>query len=188
MRTHCRNGHDLLNEQDVYRRPNGDTECKICSRNRDKARYPARRQEVIDRATQWYKDNPEKLKAVQRKQEQRPEVKKRRKEFYEKTKSHSWRKFSMLQSIARRIGRDFSITQTDYELLIYNKPCFYCGGSLPEVGYGTDRQDNKLGYTTANIVPCCETCNEKKGSLEGLGFKYPRTVELLREILEAPHV
>jgi 5-methylcytosine-specific restriction endonuclease McrA len=81
--------------------------------------------------------------------------------------------------------------QCNYELSLsfeeaarlHQLPCSYCGGVLPDAGCGIDRQDNRLGYTVANSVPCCSSCNRKKGRLEQLGFMFPRTVELLRELL-----
>lgn len=183
MRTHCRNGHELSNEKDIRRKANGETECKICSRLRDKERYPGRRQDMIARVTQWAKDNPEKFKANQAKQELRPEVKVKRKKFYEETKSESWRKFSVLRSKAKAHNQDFEISQEDYERFTRNNACFYCSGPLPKVGYGIDRLNHLIGYVFANCVPCCETCNEKKGRLEGLGFQYPRTIQLMMELL-----
>lgn len=190
LRTHCKNGHALI-EENIYLRSDGERACRICRNESTEAwwakqtpeRQEARRLRNIVRATKWGKDNPEKFKASQAKQELRPEVKARRKKFYEENKSETWRKFSTLKSKAKTHNKEFTITREDYEKLIADKPCTYCGGSLPVVGSGTDRQNNKLGYTLENIVPCCETCNEKKGRLEGLGLTYPRTVEILMEIL-----
>jgi hypothetical protein len=58
------------------------------------------------------------------------------------------------------------------------KPCFYCGGSLPEYGHGLDRIDNDRGYEMDNILPCCFPCNkhrsddwtveEAKGAIEAV--------------------
>jgi hypothetical protein len=94
-----------------------------------------------------------------------------------------WRRFSILKSTAEKYHRDFTLSQEDYALLVRDNSCFYCSGALPVAGYGVDRQNNKLGYVHGNVVSCCERCNEKKGRLEGLGFTYPRTVELLLELL-----
>ena len=42
-------------------------------------------------------------------------------------------------------------------------PCHYCGQSGgPFVGI--DRKDNNVGYTPANILPCCKRCNWAKGT------------------------
>lgn len=183
--THCLNGHERTQEN-TYIRPNGLSECKECARVRDRNRYASsetRRKQCINRATEWGKDNPEKFKENQAKQELRPEVKERRKKFYEDTKSETWRKFSVLRSKAKTNKQDFEITKEDYERFTRNNACFYCSGPLPKVGYGIDRLNNLIGYVFANCVPCCERCNEKKGSLEGLGFQYPRTIQLMMELL-----
>jgi hypothetical protein len=95
----------------------------------------------------------------------------------------TWRRYSILKSKAKTYHQDFTLTQEDYEKLVAENSCAYCNGPLPEAGYGIDRQNNKLGYVHGNCVPCCEHCNERKGRLEGLGFTYPRTVELLMELL-----
>jgi hypothetical protein len=182
MKTHCTHGHELT-EENVYIRKNGERECRECMRARDKARYPARKKQVIIQATQWKKDHPEEFKASQAKQELRPEVKERRAKFYQETKNAMWRRYSVLKSKAKTYHQDFTLTQEDYEKLVIENSCFYCNGPLPEAGYGIDRQNNKLGYVHGNCVPCCEICNEKKGRLEGLGLTYPRTVEILLEIL-----
>lgn len=52
-------------------------------------------------------------------------------------------------------------------------------------GSGIDRQDHRLGYVHGNCVPCCSNCNTKKGLLEAAGLVYPRTVEVLMEILKS---
>ena len=77
-------------------------------------------------------------------------------------------------TMARRgLGNELS----DEEIAeITKRPCAYCGvvgGNVrkkfksPWVGReyrynGIDRVDNSLGYTKANVVPCCGECNEGK--------------------------
>jgi len=46
-----------------------------------------------------------------------------------------------------------------------------------------DRLDHKRIYILGNVVPCCKLCNDKKGCLEMAGLCYPRTIEILAEIL-----
>ena len=41
--------------------------------------------------------------------------------------------------------------------------------------------DFQTGKCSENCVPCCGWCNKVKGHLETAGFRYPRTIELLRE-------
>lgn len=75
----------------------------------------------------------------------------------------------------------WELTLEQYSAFI-SLPCHYCGKSLNETSCGLDRLDNRLGYTLGNVVPCCKDCNFQKGSLEHAGFRYPRIMELMREL------
>ncbi len=190
LRTNCKNGH-ALTEENIYLRSDGERACRICRNASTEAwwakqspeRQESRRLRAISRATKWNVEHPEAFKEQRRKQDNRSEVKEQRKKFYEETKSTVWRRYSHIKAAAKKLGRDFEITIEDYARFVRNNACFYCGGSLPVAGYGIDRLNNLIGYVFANCVPCCETCNEKKGRLEGLGFQYPRTIQLMMELL-----
>jgi hypothetical protein len=106
-----------------------------------------------------------------------------RKSYYAETKNAFWRRYSHLKATAKKFGKELTLTIEDYINWVKENACSYCGGKLPIVGYGIDRLNNKEGYTQFNVVACCERCNEKKGSLEGIGFVFPRTVDLLLEML-----
>lgn len=92
-------------------------------------------------------------------------------------------KYAIFKSKAKEYKKEFSVTREEYENLVSSGLCSYCSGPLPKRGYGIDRKDSRIGYVLENCVACCEHCNRKKGNLEGLGFTYPRTVELLLELL-----
>lgn len=47
---------------------------------------------------------------------------------------------------------------------IFSKPCHYCGKEGWEV-IGCDRIDNSKPHTPDNVVPCCEECNVKRGTM-----------------------
>lgn len=50
---------------------------------------------------------------------------------------------------------------TFYEFMAFWQiPCYYCGIEIKTIGL--DRADPKKGYTSKNIVACCETCNIMK--------------------------
>lgn len=63
-------------------------------------------------------------------------------------------------------GEFFELTRSD---------CFYCAGTpsqqhslqenVPYLYNGIDRVNNFQGYTRANCVPCCGTCNRMKHTL-----------------------
>jgi hypothetical protein len=192
LRTHCKNNHKLSSEN-IYLRKDGERACRICRTANTEAWWDAqtperqeqRRKRNIARATLWNKTHPEEFKEAQRKQERRPEVKARRHVYYHKNRNSVRRRYSVLKSTAKKLGRDFTLSQEDYGVLVANNTCHYCGGCLPQAGCGLDRQDNRMGYVHGNVVPCCERCNEHKGSLEGVGFTYPRTVELLMELVKS---
>jgi len=91
-------------------------------------------------------------------------------------------RYQHLKASAKNTHREVSITLVELEDIRLN-PCHYCSGPLPICGHGLDRLDNTKGYTKENIAPCCRYCNQRKGRLEQLGFKFPRTVELMKELV-----
>lgn len=79
---------------------------------------------------------------------------------------------------ALKAGIDFTLTEDDFRELT-QKPCHYCGVLATNMTHrtnsgkylssypynGLDRKDNSQGYTLANVVPCCATCNHAKHTL-----------------------
>jgi hypothetical protein len=75
---------------------------------------------------------------------------------------------------ANRRGIEFDLTFSEVRFLIQCK-CSYCGISpsqvwrsglrIPYLYTGIDRVNNDLGYTGANVVPCCGICNHMKKDL-----------------------
>jgi hypothetical protein len=74
--------------------------------------------------------------------------------------------------------RNLPFELTDEEFVVLTKGnCHYCGAEPsqvvrskrywrePYLHNGIDRIDSKLGYTVANCVPCCWTCNQMKFDL-----------------------
>jgi hypothetical protein len=92
-------------------------------------------------------------------------------------------RYCLLRSRAKRKGLE-TLTFEDYCVAVEGEPCLFCNVALTNVaGVGLDRLDHKHGYNRNNVVPCCKSCNIKKGFLEAAGFVYPRTVVLLEELL-----
>jgi hypothetical protein len=64
--------------------------------------------------------------------------------------------------------------------VLIKRNCYYCRASssnyVRRKGYpnfvysGVDRLNNKLGYTSKNIVPCCRICNAMKEKLSEQDF------------------
>ena len=75
---------------------------------------------------------------------------------YNSTVSH---KYSQYMSGAKKRGYEFSITLEEFTAHYY-LDCCYCGDKVD--GIGLDRVDNTKGYTSDNIVACCENCNRLK--------------------------
>jgi len=91
-------------------------------------------------------------------------------------------RYSQLKSSAKTRGFDCQISAVEHCHLL-RLPCWYCGGPLNSTGVGLDRLDHREGYTEKNAVQCCRRCNTRKGNLEAAGFVFPRTVELMQELL-----
>ena len=95
-----------------------------------------------------------------------------------------YHRYLLLTYRARRKNLGEFVTFESYTEIVKDKPCYLCGKDLSDAaGVGLDRLDNRLGYISTNVAPCCKRCNMRKGYLEAAGFAYPRTVELLKELL-----
>ena len=70
-------------------------------------------------------------------------------------------KYSGLKCQAKVRGLEFTIPFVEY-IQLMNKPCIWCGISLPTTGGSLDRINSELGYTLENVVPCCPQCNLAK--------------------------
>lgn len=82
-------------------------------------------------------------------------------------------KYSRLKYQAKRRGLTFALSREEITE-ITSAACHYCGGPLPNYGYGLDRKDNTQGYTRDNVVPCCMICNWIKSNQ----FSYQEMLEL----------
>ena len=100
--------------------------------------------------------------------------------------AHPATRFAGLRCKARYRGIACTLTRTQYDSLVCH-PCYWCNGVLPPYGHGIDRLDSHGEYALDNCVSCCSRCNYLKGRLEALGFVYPRTAELLRELLKCSY-
>jgi hypothetical protein len=67
---------------------------------------------------------------------------------------------------ARSIG--FDLPRALVEDLVTDN-CFYCGAK-PNPTNGIDRVRNELGYTSDNVVSCCEKCNYGKSGMSANDF------------------
>jgi len=72
---------------------------------------------------------------------------------------------------AKNRNIEFLLEDEDAVKLI-TSACFYCADFSYKNAKvsGIDRQDNSLGYTLKNSVPCCTMCNFMKGNLDPRSF------------------
>lgn len=80
-------------------------------------------------------------------------------------------------------GLSWELTRED-AVKLFQMPCYYCKAApinavpcdrshkrLPTLYNGIDRVDNSIGYTSANVVPCCKHCNFAKRFMTVAEFK-----------------
>ena len=73
------------------------------------------------------------------------------------------RRYKTLKHAAAKSRLPLEIDIYEYQDLIEDGTCNYCGGPLSPTGHGLDKMDPYKGYTLDNVVPCCYTCNMIKG-------------------------
>lgn len=85
----------------------------------------------------------------------------------------------------QRRGIEWDIDRETFTILV-QLPCYYCGttpqtvtrlrrgkedkGDVTPPHVGLDRVINELGYSLDNVVPCCATCNNTKGTMHLVEF------------------
>lgn len=87
-------------------------------------------------------------------------------------------RFRTLKKSAKRKGIPLTLTLEQYTAVVQNAGCFYCGDSLPKVGYGLDRRKYLDGYNASNVVPCCTPCNRLKGRMEASGVSLEAVIKI----------
>lgn len=110
--------------------------------------YQANKERLLATSTKWRLDNPEAFKILARRG----------------TKTIKGR-YNRSKAAAKKRGKSFELTLSEYEAVILNAICTYCEGPLPNTKGGLDRIDSTLGYTVSNVVPCCRRCNVMLGDL-----------------------
>lgn len=155
--------------------------CKgLCRRHSDRKYYLGHLDHVKKLTKDWREANSERHK----KNQQNWNATEKGKATHHRNNRSLRSRFSQLNCSARRRKIQQDLTFEQYKKIVADNKCYYCPNVLPEVGSGLDRQDHNLNYTLGNVVPCCTSCNDKKGHLEIAGLKYSRTVQILVEILE----
>lgn len=72
-------------------------------------------------------------------------------------------RFTDSKAEASRRGVVWHLTFEEFKTLLDALHCHYCGTfALPHTKSGLDRKDAAQGYSVANVVRCCYTCNTAK--------------------------
>lgn len=125
----------------IYREKNREV-----LRERGRIYRKKNREQLLEKGRLWRAANAEHLSAYQRNRHSTPKG-----------------RFLSLRRGAKKRGLLLEIDFAQYVKLVENGACTYCEKTLPKIGYGLDRKDSMLGYTTQNCVPCCRQCNEIRG-------------------------
>lgn len=97
------------------------------------------------------------------KQRNKERIREYNREYMKRTSTNIRYRYDRLKARAKRLGRKFRIAYNKYKQMI-ESGCYYCGASLLDAkGGNLDRvNNNNRNYTTLNVVPCCEDCNNLK--------------------------
>lgn len=101
-----------------------------------------------------------------------PEVFKRSSKKWEDKNPGIWRRYNQIRR-ARENELPHTLTDSEWEEIVkkYHYLCIYCGCSDKRL-----TQDHWIpitkggGYTAENIVPACQSCNSRKGTMTGEEF------------------
>lgn len=82
----------------------------------------------------------------------------------------SYKSYAKYKSSVTRDGKEFVLSQEEYELLRKGK-CTYCKRPSTDTHHnGIDRINSEMGYTIENCIPCCHDCNISKGKMSPEAF------------------
>jgi hypothetical protein len=88
-------------------------------------------------------------------------------------------RFKRAVNLAKKREILWEIPFEEYKVLA-GLPCVYCGCQRPNGSVGLDRKENKEGYTSSNVVPCCAFCNRLKNNL----LSHEEALDLIARLVE----
>lgn len=116
----------------------------------------------------------------------RDKVRAQYKKYNEKRKSENYKyrrgpkgQYLYAKRVAGYDGKEFNLSDVEFKEL-REKPCYYCGGPLPETGIGLDRIDNAKGYIRGNVLPACGPCNQTRNKF----YSVEETKVMISALLE----
>lgn len=69
-------------------------------------------------------------------------------------------RWQFFRSKAKSRGIPLELSFEQWTRLAIAAKCHYCGEVIRTTGGSLDRKNSSLGYTEANVVPCCLSCNQ----------------------------
>lgn len=160
-----------------------EEERKAAKRERNKRYCQKNKEKLSEYSAKWRKENKEKILERRYKyyQEHREELINKSSLFYKENKELKHKYDSERRStplgrakylVDNYRAKDKRTNKGECTLTaewivdnIFSKPCHYCGES-DWTKIGCDRIDSSLPHTQDNVVPCCKSCNDKKGRKE----------------------
>ena len=120
------------------------------------------RELLAEKSRKYYQDHKEEVKIVSKKYY---ETHKRPYSAY-KDRLKSWRetlkgRFSQSKS---KMKEKWNLTFEEYQIILKDNECHYCGKELNKSGSGLDKKDPNGIYEVSNVVPCCKNCNIMKNN------------------------
>lgn len=156
---------------------------KEAKREYARKRYQANREKILKQRKQYYQDNAEKVKEYRKENAEyyKEYNKQYRKDNAEQIKEYNKQYNKTPMGRASNLLTNYNQNDKKYNRgectltakwivdNIFTKPCHYCGKEGWKV-IGCDRIDNSLPHTEDNVVPCCEKCNTKRGTMNYYEF------------------
>jgi 5-methylcytosine-specific restriction endonuclease McrA len=129
----------------------GRSDCAVCHREREKARYRREPEKSKAAATEWMRRNAGLRRAYMRAYRDSDRERERAREAYR----------------ARSLGRDS--LAVEYAAILRSDPCSYCGGAGGTVDHVVPRA---AGGTNGweNLTSACQPCNSEKHTRPLLSF------------------
>ena len=118
------------------------------------------RESAKKRSSEWKVKNPDKVRQYYL--NNREAIVKRTSEYHTTYKG----KYTLFISQAKFRNIECNISLEEYNNIIA-KNCEYCDS---HEGVGIDRLNSDLGYSSDNVVPCCQICNYGKNTLSKNDF------------------
>lgn len=131
--------------------------------------YQDHREERAEYAKQWYQDNKEERAEYNKQyyQDNKEERSECRKQYYSTPNGRAVVLASNYRKNDKEYNRGECTLTADWIIdnVFSGQVCHYCGES-DWTKLGCDRIDNTKPHTPDNCVPCCKSCNDKKGTTE----------------------